>query len=72
MYVLIIRACRTCVNREMGLGYHSLSHSSRVRNIICLMVSVDVKHHQIYLFLNYTCTLYDCVDGYFLLSAMLC
>ena len=32
----------TCVNREVGLGSHSLSHSS----LMSQMVSVNVKHHE--------------------------
>ena len=32
-----------CVNREVGLGFHSLSHSSPVPNMPSFMVSVDVR-----------------------------
>ena len=35
---------RSCVNREVGLGSCSLSHSSPV--VLSHTVSVDLKHHE--------------------------
>ena len=36
---------RSCVNREVGLGSHSISHSSSP-SLISYTVSVDVKHQE--------------------------
>ena len=37
---------RSCVNREVGLGSYSLSHSSAPPFLISPTVSVNVKHHE--------------------------
>ena len=37
---------RSCVNREVGLGSHSLSHSPPSIILISHIFFVDVKHHE--------------------------
>ena len=74
MYVLIIRARDLCQQGDgPGLSFPIPFFPRPKYYMPCGFCGRKAPHLFIYLFFKkLACNLYDCVDGYFVLSAMLC